>query len=635
MEAARAAAWLAARADPTASASASSTGSAVAASSSGSGLSVGSNPSFKIVGVCLAVGSGLFIGASFVIKKKGLLASTAKSGNEAGEGHAYLKSKMWWTGMIMMVIGEILNFVAYAFTVAILVTPLGSISVVVAAVLSHFFLKETLTFFGWIGCTLCILGSVILALNAPQDQSVRTINEFKHLFIAPGFLVWAGLCIIASLVLVFYAAPRWGKTNMMPYISVCSLIGGISVSCTQGLGSAIITSIQGDNQVKNWFFWFLFVFVVVTLLIEINYLNKALELFNTSMVVPVYFCYFTSATMVTSFILYKGLKAPALDLVTMVLAFLVTCLGITLLQMSKVDPKALSGLDRRTTMLLAASKHGTEAEEKGDVRAMEEPGMDALRGGFGAVGSIIRARSVSRRMSNASTTPYGAARHNTAGLAHLPRYQLSDNPMPEEIAMSPQTTGRASTLKFGAEDTVHQYAYTEGGQRGTGHSDAYHTTRQSSGVASSGSALSLPPLREGVSPTEKYADPYLSPGLHHQAERKTSFSQLFKGLTASSPTEEHPRAGRGVRYPQMRGEDASEREERVALVAEPEDIRSEPDEYGEADLGSPPGRLVAPLGEGVSGSGSGSGASGPRKPMGPRKSGQNLSIDTGRPMGPR
>lgn len=76
------------------------------------------------------------------------------------------------------------------------------------------------------------------------------------------------MCIAGSLVVVFYVAPRWGKRNMMPYISVCSLIGGISVSCTQGLGSAIITSIQGDNQVKNWFFWFLFAFVVITLLVE-------------------------------------------------------------------------------------------------------------------------------------------------------------------------------------------------------------------------------------------------------------------------------------------------------------------------------------------------------------------------------
>jgi hypothetical protein len=65
---------------------------------------------------------------SFVVKKKGLLASTAKHGNSAGEGHGYLKSWLWWTGgshasergmqlmfgvgMMLMVIGEILNFVA-------------------------------------------------------------------------------------------------------------------------------------------------------------------------------------------------------------------------------------------------------------------------------------------------------------------------------------------------------------------------------------------------------------------------------------------------------------------------------------------------------------------------------------------
>lgn len=97
---------------------------------------------------------------------------------------------------------------------------------------------------------------------------MRTIKEFMKYFVSPGFLTWTGICIVASLVIVFYVAPRWGKKTMMPYISVCSLIGGISVSCTQGLGSAIITSIQGDIQVKHWFFWFLLVFVVITLLVE-------------------------------------------------------------------------------------------------------------------------------------------------------------------------------------------------------------------------------------------------------------------------------------------------------------------------------------------------------------------------------
>ncbi|WVQ75659.1 hypothetical protein IAR50_005288 [Cryptococcus sp. DSM 104548] len=422
--------------------SASSTASATASATSSSSSIVGNtnSSSFKVVGICLAVGSGLLIGTSFVIKKKGLLNSTKKYGNQAGEGHAYLKSWMWWLGMITMIVGEICNFVAYAFTEAILVTPMGALSVVVAAILSHFVLKEKLTFFGWIGCTLCIMGAVILALNAPEEQSVTTIEAFKDLFLSVGFLVWGSILIVGSLVMIFYVAPRWGKKSMLPYISICSLIGGLSVSCTQGLGSSIVTSIQGDNQVKNWFFWFLFVFVVITLLTEINYLNKALELFNTSMVVPVYFCFFSSATLVTSFILYQGLKASAVTLITMVLGFLVTCLGITLLQLSKVDPTALENkLDRRSTMLMEASRHPTEDVEKGDVAGMEDPGMDALRGGFGAVGSIIRARSVSRRLSSGSTLSaggkYGAGNLSTHGLGHMPRYQLSDNPMPSD-AMS-------------------------------------------------------------------------------------------------------------------------------------------------------------------------------------------------------
>jgi uncharacterized membrane protein len=147
-----------------------------------------------------------------------------------------------------------------AFTEAILVTPMGALSVVVCAILSHFFLKESLTFFvslqrtmertetdeqGWIGCTLCIIGSVVLALNAPEEQSVTTIASFKRLFLAPGFLVWAAILIVISLVLIFYAVPRWGKKTMMVYISICSLIGGISVSCTQGLGASIVATIGG------------------------------------------------------------------------------------------------------------------------------------------------------------------------------------------------------------------------------------------------------------------------------------------------------------------------------------------------------------------------------------------------------
>lgn len=122
----------------------------------------------------------------------------------------------------MMILGEILNLVAYAVTSAVLVTPLGALSVVVSitypkrrememsqlnnptlpsfnsffckicAILSSIFLKETLTLFGKIGCFLCIVGSTIIALNGPSQHAAGQIRQFEKMFISPGFLVWAG-----------------------------------------------------------------------------------------------------------------------------------------------------------------------------------------------------------------------------------------------------------------------------------------------------------------------------------------------------------------------------------------------------------------------------------------------------------
>ncbi|RPD56954.1 DUF803-domain-containing protein [Lentinus tigrinus ALCF2SS1-7] len=424
-----------------------------------------SQPSqYRAVGVVLAIGSGVLIGSSFVFKKKGLLSS--QKGHVAGEGVAYLKSPMWWTGMIIMILGELCNFGAYAFVEAIIVTPMGALSVVISSILSHFFLKERLSLFGWISSIQCLLGASILALNGPEEQSVSTIEGFKHLFLAPWFLAYGGVVIAAAVVLALWAAPKWGHKSMMPYLGVCSLIGGLSVSCTQGLGASIVTSIRGDNQFKNWFIYFLLVFVVITLLTEIYYLNVALAMFNTAMVTPTYYVTFTFCTLVTSVILYQGLKASASQIITIVLAFAVICTGIIILQMTKVDPRSLTNVDERTTLLLeaarqevdplaaqeieltrggtmrsrrsrqsrrtrsrtttpdldAAAARSTDDLEAGPVsdvddseidlaeekRAIviktEEPGIDSLRMTGGAIGTIIRARRRATALSAASET---------------------------------------------------------------------------------------------------------------------------------------------------------------------------------------------------------------------------------------
>ncbi|KAJ5546978.1 hypothetical protein N7494_004563 [Penicillium frequentans] len=346
-----------------------------------------SRPSYyKAIGISLAVASGVFIGISFVLKKVGLLRANVKYNEEAGEGYGYLKNFLWWTGMTLMIIGEICNFVAYAFVDAILVTPLGALSVVITTVLSAIFLKERLSFVGKVGCFSCIVGSVVIALNAPEQSSVSNIQEMQHYVIAPGFLTYAGVIIVGSIFTAFWAGPRYGKKSMFVYISICSMVGGLSVVATQGLGSAIIAWIGGEPQYKQWFLWVLLVFVVCTLLTEIIFLNKALNLFNAALVTPTYYVMFTSATIVTSAILFQGFKGTATEITTVIMGFLQICTGVVLLQISKSakdvpDAAVFKGdLDQIREVV-------TQEEPE------SEPRADSIRG----AASIIRRISTARR----------------------------------------------------------------------------------------------------------------------------------------------------------------------------------------------------------------------------------------------
>lgn len=83
-------------------------------------------------------------------------------------------------------IGEVCNFAAYAFAPAILVTPLGALSVLIGAVLGSYFLQEELGILGKLGSAICLIGTVIIVLHAPPDEEIETIDQILDYAIQPG-----------------------------------------------------------------------------------------------------------------------------------------------------------------------------------------------------------------------------------------------------------------------------------------------------------------------------------------------------------------------------------------------------------------------------------------------------------------
>ncbi|KAJ6824890.1 putative magnesium transporter NIPA1 isoform X1 [Iris pallida] len=285
----------------------------------------------NIRGLVLALSSSFFIGTSFIVKKKGLKKAGASGVRAGSGGYSYLYEPLWWAGMITMIVGEAANFAAYAFAPAILVTPLGALSIIVSAVLAHFILDEKLHIFGILGCALCVVGSTTIVLHAPRERDIESVKQVWYLATEPGFIAYSCVVLLLVVFLIVRLVPLYGQTHMMVYVVICSLMGSLTVMSVKTVGIALKLTLEGANQfvyVQTWFFLFV---VIVCVLVQMNYLNKALDTFNTAVISPVYYVMFTSFTILASMIMFKDWDTQNASQIATELCGFVTILSGTFL----------------------------------------------------------------------------------------------------------------------------------------------------------------------------------------------------------------------------------------------------------------------------------------------------------------
>ncbi|KAF0902126.1 hypothetical protein E2562_014380 [Oryza meyeriana var. granulata] len=290
------------------------------------------------VGLALAVASSAFIGASFILKKIGLIRAGKGGVRAGGGGYTYLLEPLWWAGMITMLFGEIANFVAYAFAPAVLVTPLGALSIIVSSLLAHFVLKERLEKLGVLGCVSCIVGSVIVVIHAPQEHMPNSVEEIWNLAIQPGFLTYAAATLLIVAALVLFFEPRYGQTNIMIYLGICSSMGSLTVVSIKAIGVAIKLTLDGMNQVAYPHTWLFVIIAIICVVSQINYLNKALDTFDLAVVSPIYYVMFTTLTIVASGIMFKDWAGQSFSGIASEFCGLITILtGTIMLHTSKEE----------------------------------------------------------------------------------------------------------------------------------------------------------------------------------------------------------------------------------------------------------------------------------------------------------
>ncbi|GKT70595.1 DUF803 domain membrane protein [Colletotrichum tofieldiae] len=254
-------------------------------------------------------------------------------------------------------IGEMGNLAAYAFAPAILVTPLGAFSVLTGALASSYFLQERLGALDRLAIAICLMGTLIVVLHAPADAEIETAATIFHYAVQPTFLSYVAAVIAFSLLMVFKIAPVYGRNSPLVYLSVCSVVGSISVMSTKAFGIALKLTFSGENQFTNLSTYAFPLIMAGCIVIQMHYFNMALSLFPSSVVNPLYYGLFTAATLCASVALFNGLNASGVvTILSLMCGLLLIFAGVYLLSYSRSGDhrfQSLSDGDESETMSLA------------------------------------------------------------------------------------------------------------------------------------------------------------------------------------------------------------------------------------------------------------------------------------------
>ena len=119
-----------------------------------------------------------------------------------------------------------------------------------------------------------------------QSSPVFCLTEYfrkSPLTSSLGFLIFCLMVVVFAVVMIYRVAPKYGKKDPLIYLSICSTVGSVSVMSVKAFGIAVKLTLAGNNQFTHPSTYVFVILTAVCILTQMNYFNKALSQFPTSM----------------------------------------------------------------------------------------------------------------------------------------------------------------------------------------------------------------------------------------------------------------------------------------------------------------------------------------------------------------
>lgn len=231
-----------------------------------------------------------------------------EKGAPAVQRKTYLRSPYWWGGIILMTVGEAGNFLAYGFAPASIVSPLGVVALISNCIIAPCLLKERFRQRDFWGVMIAIAGAVIIVSSAKMSENRMGPDDVWAAITRWEFETYLG--VTAALILVLmWASEKYGRKTILIDLGLVGLFGGYTALSTKG-----VASLLSDTLWRALTFpitYLLVLILVVTALMQIRYVNRALQRFDSTQVIPIQFVLFTISVIIGSAILYRDFESTA------------------------------------------------------------------------------------------------------------------------------------------------------------------------------------------------------------------------------------------------------------------------------------------------------------------------------------
>lgn len=136
----------------------------------------------------------------------------------------YLKSQYWWLGQILIILGEMGNFLAYGFAPASIVSPLGVVALISNCIIAPVMLHERFRVRDFWGVVIAVAGVVTVVFSANQEETKLEPHDVWDAITTMTFEIYLGVTIFLIIVLM-WASSKYGRRTILIDLGLVGLFG--------------------------------------------------------------------------------------------------------------------------------------------------------------------------------------------------------------------------------------------------------------------------------------------------------------------------------------------------------------------------------------------------------------------------